>query len=131
MGMLGEAYLTAGRFDEAHERAQQALDRAREQEERPSEAWALLLLGRIAADRNPPELIPAERSYTLAMDLAEKLGMRPVVAHCHAGLGRLHQRVGSGRDAEAEFATAIEMFREMDMRFWLERAEAERRGGTP
>jgi hypothetical protein len=51
--------------------------------------------------------------------------MRPLVAHCHLGLGKLYRRVGKGEEAEEQLTTATTMYREMDMRFWVEQAEAE------
>jgi hypothetical protein len=51
--------------------------------------------------------------------------MRPLVAHCHLGLGRLYPRTGKEREAQEHLATATTMYREMDMRFWLKQAEAE------
>jgi hypothetical protein len=59
------------------------------------------------------------------MALAEELGMRPLVAHCHLGLGTLYRRTGGGAKVEEHLTTAMTMYREMDMGFWLERAEAE------
>jgi predicted amidophosphoribosyltransferase len=53
-----------------------------------------------------------------------QLGMRPLVAHCHLGLGKLYQRTGKSDQAQEHFITAITMYREMDIRFWLEQAEA-------
>jgi uncharacterized protein HemY len=58
------------------------------------------------------------------MTLAEELGMRPLVAHCHLDLGDLYRRAGKGQEASAHLATAIAMYREMDMRFWPEQAHA-------
>jgi hypothetical protein len=55
------------------------------------------------------------------MALAEPRGMRPLVAHCHLGLGKLCQRTGKGEQAQEHLTTATRMYREMDMRFWLER----------
>jgi len=57
--------------------------------------------------------------------------MRPLVAHCHLGLGKLHRRTGNRQQAQEHLTTAATMYREMDMRFWLEEAEAqnERVGG--
>jgi len=52
--------------------------------------------------------------------------MRPLVAHCQLGLGRLYRRTGQWPDAQEHFTAAITMYREMDMRFWLGKAEAER-----
>jgi hypothetical protein len=53
--------------------------------------------------------------------------MRPLVAHCHLGLGKLNRRTGDHGQARDHLATATTMYREMDMRFWLEQAEAELR----
>jgi hypothetical protein len=57
--------------------------------------------------------------------LATELGMRPLIAHCHLGLGKLYRRTGTQEQAREHLATATTMYREMDMRFWLEKAEAE------
>ena len=55
--------------------------------------------------------------------LAVGLGMRPLVAHCHLGLGKLYRRTGKREQAREHLMTATTMYREMDMRFWLEQAE--------
>ena len=68
-----------------------------------------------------------ESHYREALALAEPRGMRPLVAHCHLGLGRLYRRAGKRQEAQEHLGTAITMYREMDMRFWLEQAEAELR----
>jgi hypothetical protein len=70
---------------------------------------------------------PAEAHYGAAMALASELGMRPLFAHCHLGLGKLYRRTGQRPEAQGHFSTATTMYREMDMRFWLEQAEAEMR----
>jgi hypothetical protein len=54
--------------------------------------------------------------------------MHPEVAHCHLGLGKLYRRTGKRQEAQEHLTTATTMYREMDMRFWLEQAEAEMRG---
>jgi hypothetical protein len=54
--------------------------------------------------------------------------MRPLVAHCHLGLGKLYRRTGKRQEAQEHLTTATTMYREMDMRFWLEQAEAEMGG---
>jgi hypothetical protein len=56
--------------------------------------------------------------------MADELDMRPLVAHCHLGLGKLYRRVGKREQAREHVTTATTMYREMDMRFWLEQAEA-------
>jgi hypothetical protein len=59
------------------------------------------------------------------MALAEPRGMRPLVAHCHLGLGKLYWSTKKREQAHEHLTTATAMYREMDMRFWLEQAEAE------
>src|SRR5262249_41859562 len=103
---LGEAQLLAGRLEEAHTLAERALGHARAHQERGSEAYALRLLGDIAAWREPPESESAEARYRQALALAEELGMRPLVAHCHRGLGMLYLKLGKGAQACPELSAA-------------------------
>ena len=60
-----------------------------------------------------------------ALTLAEACGMRPFVANGHLGLGTLYRRLDRRQDAHERVTTAATMFREMDMRYWLDQAEAE------
>ncbi|MGH8067256.1 MAG: sigma 54-interacting transcriptional regulator [Candidatus Entotheonellia bacterium] len=121
---LGEAYLQAGGLEEAHALADSALALAREHEERGNQAYALRLLGDIAAQREPPEREQAEAYYRQALVLANELGMRPLMSHCHFGLGRLYRQIGRSAEATAALSTALDLYRAMDMRFWLPLAEA-------
>ena len=108
--LLGEAQLLAGSLEEAHTCAERALVLAREHQERGNEAYALHLLGAIAARRAPPESELAEAHYRQALALAEALGMRPLQAHCHRGLGTLYATIGQQEQARAALSTAIEMY---------------------
>jgi tetratricopeptide (TPR) repeat protein len=121
---LGEAQVLAGRLEEAHTLAEHVLALTRERQERGNEAYALRLLGEIAAWRERPEEAQAAAYYRQALALAEELGMRPLQAHCHHGLGRLYAKTGQAEPACAELATAIALYRAMDMTFWLPPAEA-------
>ena len=121
---LGEAQLLAGRVEDAHTLAEGALAHAREHQERGHQAYALRLLGDIAARREPLQRDQAEGYYRQALTLAEELGMRPLVAHCHLGRGTLYAKIGQWEQARAELSTAIELYRAMDMTFWLPQAEA-------
>jgi tetratricopeptide (TPR) repeat protein len=78
----------------------------------------------MAARRQPPEGNQAEAYYRQALGLAVELGMRPLQAHCHRGLGTLYATTGQREQARAELDTAIEMYRIMAMTFWLPQAEA-------
>jgi sugar phosphate isomerase/epimerase len=86
--------------------------------------YALRLLGEIAAHRDPPDVDEAAAHYRQALTLAEELGMRPLQAHCHRGLGALYAKTGWQEQARAELSTAIELYRAMDMTIWLPQAEA-------
>ena len=88
------------------------------------EAEALRLLGDIALHRHPPEVAQAEAHYQQALALAEELGMRPLQAHCHHGLGRLYHQTGRAEPARTALAAAIGLYRAMDMTLWLPQAEA-------
>jgi class 3 adenylate cyclase len=122
---LSEAYLLAGRMADARAAAQRALGLARQHKERGYEAYTLRLLGEIAAREAPLDIGKAENHYRQALALAEELGMRPLIAHCHLGLGKLYRRIGSRQQAEEHLTTATAMMREMQMGLWLEKAESE------
>ena len=120
---LAEACLDAGRTEEAGQLAQRGLAMARRIGERGTHAWSLRLLGEIAARTEPRDLAEAASRYRDALALAAELGMRPLVAHCHLGLGKLHRSVDQREQAREHFTTAATMYREMDMRSWLEKTE--------
>jgi len=52
------------------------------------------------------------------------MGMRPLQAHCHRGLGTLYATIGQREQAHAELSAAIDLYRAMDMTFWLPQTEA-------
>jgi hypothetical protein len=76
----------------------------------------------------------ADGHYRAAMALADELGMRPLIAHCNLGLGRLYRRMGGRLKADQHLSAAETLYREMGMTFWLEKAEARLKpphGNTP
>jgi hypothetical protein len=66
----------------------------------------------------------AEAFYRQALALADELGMRPLQAHCHRGLGTLYATTGQREQARAELAAALDLYRAMEMPFWLPETEA-------
>ena len=121
---LGEAQLLAGRLEEAHALAEHALAFARAHQERGNEAYALRLLGEIAARCDSLESAQAVPYYQQALTLTDELGMRPLMARCHLGLGILYSRIGRREPARTELSTALTLLRSMGMTFWLPQAEA-------
>jgi class 3 adenylate cyclase/tetratricopeptide (TPR) repeat protein len=122
--LYSEAYLLASRVAEASQLAQRALTHSRDHQEQGYQAQALWLLGEVAAHEDPPEVEEAEAHYRQALTLAEELGMRPLQAHCHLGLGTLYAKTGQREQACTELSTAIDLYRAMDMTFWLPQTEA-------
>jgi len=131
LSLLGEAYLAAGRLEEATQFAERAFHLACERDERGHQAWALRLIGEIATRHTPAEVTAAGDAYQQALTLARQLGMRPLEARCHLGLGTLYQQTGHSQAndslaSRAHLETAAALFRKMDMQRWLQRA-----GATP
>jgi tetratricopeptide (TPR) repeat protein len=124
LAWLGEAYLLAGRADDARELAKRAVVHANAHKERGHQAYALRLVGEVAAQRHPPDIEQAEAAYRQAITLADTLGMRPLRAYCQLGLGKLYRRVGRMQQAGVELVAARELFRSMEMTFWVSQAEA-------
>ncbi len=129
IAQMGEVSLLAGRLDDAAACVNQALTLARERGQRGYTARTLRLLGEIASHRDPLDAETAQAHYQQALALSNELGMRPLVAHCHIGLGKLYQLTGDRAKAEAQLTVGTRMYGEMNMGFWLEKTEAER--GAP
>jgi tetratricopeptide (TPR) repeat protein len=121
---LSEACLLVGRVNEASALAGRLLDLSRTYIGSGYQAHACRLLGEVAMRREPPDADQAAGHYRQAHALAEELGMRPLQAHCHLGLGTLYARTGQRQQAQAELSAAIDLYRAMDMTFWLPQAEA-------
>jgi len=121
-----QGLLLLGNLPEAKRIVKRALELAEANEERGIAADILELLGEIAAAERPTAFDAADEFFRRAKGLATELGMRPLVAHCHLGLGKLYRRTGEREQVRDHLTTAMKMYREMGMRVWLEQAEADR-----
>jgi class 3 adenylate cyclase/tetratricopeptide (TPR) repeat protein len=119
---LSESYWLTGRLEDASTLAGRALALSRAYQAQGFEAYALRLRGELA--RASDSRGEADASYRQALALAEQLGMRPLMAHCHRGLGTLYAKIGRLEHARSELSTAIDLYQSMDMTFWLPEAEA-------
>ncbi|HUG38733.1 MAG TPA: hypothetical protein VML54_17375 [Candidatus Limnocylindrales bacterium] len=124
---LAGVWLSIGRFDDAAQLGQRSLELARTHKQHGHEVYALRLLGDVAARRDLSNAQEAAAHYRNALGLAQKLAMRPLIAHCHLGLGSLYRATGQRQEAHERLVIAGTMYREMDMPFWLDKAEAEMR----
>jgi tetratricopeptide (TPR) repeat protein len=116
--------LLLGNLLEAKRIVKRALELAEANEERGIAADILELLGEIAAAERPTASDAADEFFRRAKGLATELGMRPLIAHCHLGLGKLYRRMSKGQEARQHLTTATTMYGEMGMTYWLEQAEA-------
>jgi tetratricopeptide (TPR) repeat protein len=121
---LGIGYVLAGRLDAAVVIASRVASLAAERGFRGAQAWVSHLLGAIGARHDPPEVPEAAGHYGRALALADELGMRPLVAHCHLGLGTLYAKLDQREQARVELSAAITLYRAMAMTFWLPETEA-------
>ena len=96
-----------------------------DQNERGNVVYARYLLAEIHSLERPVRADAAEKHYHDALTLGTKLGMRPLVARCNAGLGTLRMRLGKPREAERPLITARAMYRSMGMRFWLDKLDTD------
>jgi tetratricopeptide (TPR) repeat protein len=123
---LGRASLLLGRLDEARSLADRAVKSS------PGhygfEGHVQHLLGDIATHPDRFDAESAETHYRKALALAEPRGMRPLVAHCHLGLGKLYNRAGKRKRAIEDLAAASTLYRELDMEFWLEQTQKQSPG---
>jgi class 3 adenylate cyclase/tetratricopeptide (TPR) repeat protein len=114
---IGRACLILGRLDEARRLADRSLESSPHQ---PGfAAHARCLLGDIATHPNQFDAETGAAHYRRGLELAQSRGMRPLMAHCHLGLGKLYRRIRKSQQAEENLAAAATMYREMDMDFWL------------
>ena len=118
---LSEACLLVGRVDEARALAARLLEFSHTGHGYQAQAYRLL--GEVARRREPPDLDQAATHYRQALTLAAEMGMRPLQAHCHLGLGTLFATAGQAEQARAKLSTAIAMYQAMDMTFWLPQTE--------
>jgi tetratricopeptide (TPR) repeat protein len=121
---FGEAQMHAGRLEKAKAIAAETLALTRAHQERGHQAYALHLLGEITMHPDSPHRQPAETYYQQALTLANELGMRPLQAHCHRSLGMLYHQTEQPEQVRTELSTAIDMYRDMEMTFWLPETEA-------
>ena len=122
---LSEARLLMGAVEEAGALANDALESTRDKGEAGLEGWALRLAADVTMHGERLDLPRAEELYGQAMRQAERLGVRPLMARCHLGLGSLYRRAGKEHDARAQLRTAAALFSDMRMRLWSAVVDAE------
>ena len=121
---LGEALFLAERTEEALLATESALALARKRDERGHQAYAMRLLGELASHPDVSEFETSRKRFEEARTLAESLNMRPLVAHCQFGIGRLSQLTGKQQQADRQIRAAAMMYHELGMDHWQQRAAA-------
>jgi tetratricopeptide (TPR) repeat protein len=122
--VLSEAYRLSGQIAKAILTAEEALLLYRQTEERFFGTWALYVMAKIQSENGSEQIEQATHTYRQAIDSAEELKMRPLLAHCSMELGQYYTRRGETEKARSELMKAIDLFRSLGMRFWQPKAEA-------
>ncbi len=120
---VSEAYPLPDRKAEVLELVRRAVQLSGAHKERGAQAWTLRLLGEIHSHQDPPEIRQAEACYRESLALASELGMRPLLSHCHLGLGAVYHQLGRLAESRSERSAAIKLYRAMEIAFWLIKAE--------
>jgi len=126
MGMVWEVdtYRLGGKRREAQTLAEQFLQVSIESNDKGSEAWLRCVIGDLLAGRDSAPSTQSEASYRHALRLALQLGMRPLQARCHRGLGQMYTRCQKASVAQSEFRSARALYHSMFMPYWV--AETDR-----
>jgi class 3 adenylate cyclase/tetratricopeptide (TPR) repeat protein len=124
-GLIASVYLAAGRLTEARTEIDRALALVERRKAFGHRPLLLRLHAELVSRSEKGAAVETVSSWDDAMRAATELRMRPLVAHCHLGLGKLYRRTGKREQAHEHLTTAITMYREMDMRLWLEEAAVE------
>jgi len=124
LALVSDAYMLAGRTDAAEALARRGLELSGKSKDKGSRAWLLRILGDLTARRSLLKAEQAETQYAEALGLAQELGMRPLQANCHLGLGHVYADMNNVAKAHSELLAATELYRAMSMPFWLLKAEA-------
>lgn len=112
----GEAYFLAGAADEALTMIKRNLALARKRGERGHEAYGLRILGDIiATSKEGNALEAAKTSYESAINLAQSLGLRPLLANCELRLGRLLEQAGRRKAARHHIEAAETLAKDLHM----------------
>ena len=82
------------------------------------------LHGEVYAHQDPTDVVEAEKHYLLAIEHASQLGMRPLLAHCYFGLGRLYIENANHKKGIRNLNDAAKLYYELQMPLWIEKIDA-------
>jgi class 3 adenylate cyclase/tetratricopeptide (TPR) repeat protein len=121
---LAEVYYLKGQTEKAIHNLEIAFDSVKQKGERGFGAWALYNLAKIQSQGDSELVQQATQSFRQAKEQAAELGMRPLIAHCHNGLGHVYIKKGKASEARSELETAMDLYRSMAMDFWLPQVQS-------
>jgi class 3 adenylate cyclase/tetratricopeptide (TPR) repeat protein len=121
---LAEVYHFKEQTDKAIHNLETAFDIVKQKGEHGFGAWALYYMAKIQSQGEPKQVKQAIQSFCHAKKQAEELGMRPLLAHCHNGLGQVYLKKGKTLEGCSELGTALDLYRSMGMDFWIPEVES-------
>ncbi|MEN8226241.1 MAG: tetratricopeptide repeat protein, partial [Bacteroidota bacterium] len=121
---LAEAYHLKGQTEKALHNLKKALDIFRKNGERGFGAWALYYMAKILVQGKSGQVLQAIQSFHQAKEQAVELAMKPLIAHCHTGLGQAYVKMEKPSDARVELMVAIDLYNAMGISRWMPQAES-------
>ncbi|HXV07371.1 MAG TPA: hypothetical protein VD791_05040, partial [Burkholderiales bacterium] len=121
---VADAYSLTGQDARAWDCAEHALKIADDADFPARKAWALYVRGRILARASDSDAAAAREAYQAALGGAGQLGLQPLVAHCHLGLGQIEARARERGKAREHLTTALSLYRAMQMQYWPGQVES-------
>ena len=119
LAALAEVYHLKGQTQKALQSIKTAIEFFKKKGERGFEAWALYHMAKIQSQGNCENLIQAIHSYRKVEAQAVELRMRPLLAHCHNGLGHLFLKINKTSESHSELLTALDLYKSMGMERWI------------
>lgn len=116
---LAEVYHLRGQTKKAIHNLEIAFDIYKEKGERGFGSWALYYMGKIQSQGESEQVQRAIQSFRQAKKQAGELGMKPLLAHCHNGLGQVYIKKGKNPEACSELEAAMDLYRSMGMDLWM------------
>ena len=113
-----------GRGHEARKLGEEALEFGRNHAQRLFEQMSLTALALAASLEITTDWEAVQRHMAEALEFCQKRGMRPFTGQTHYHYAELLHKKGNLPGAQGHLAQANALFREMEMTWWAEQAEA-------
>ena len=120
---LGQARLALSDIKDALRFTQRSLKLSQDDDEKLSEAFAWIWLGKVLEKTEPPQIDRAEESILKGIKISTELKLKANYSVGYLFLGELHLNKGARDKAIKNLKKADKMFRETGMDYWQDRTQ--------